>query len=121
MKIAIVGSRGFQNYELLKHHIISYFSEEDFFSIEEIISGGARGADELGERFARDFNIPLKLFKPDWDKYGKKAGFLRNIDIINACDICFAFWDGESKGTKHDIDLCEKNNKICSICLYDKQ
>lgn len=117
MNVAIVGSRSFNDYDKVKSFINRW---KIFYSIniDCIISGGANGADKLGEKYAKEYNIEIKIFRPDWDTYGKSAGFRRNIDIIKNCDVCFAFWDGNSKGTKHDIDLCKKMNKDCFI--YNK-
>lgn len=118
MKLAIVGSRTFNDYNMLVDFI------QDNYNIDEIthiVSGGARGADTLGERFAEEFNKEKIIFPADWKTYGKKAGFLRNVDIIKNCDECVCFWDGESHGTKHDIDLCvemEKPYKICYFKVY---
>lgn len=114
-KVAIVGSRTFTDYDLAEK-FIDKVCEEDYIPIEKIISGGAKGADTIAEEYARKHNIDTQIFKPDWEKYGKSAGFRRNKDIIENCDICIAFWDGESKGTKHDIDLCKKLNKLIYIC-----
>ena len=83
-----------------------------------IISGGARGADALGERFAKEHDIECVVYRADWNKYGKRAGFIRNHDIINACTHCVAFWDGESRGTKHDIDLCREQGKECIVARF---
>lgn len=108
MKLAIIGSRTFNDYDVLK-------KECDNLNIEEIISGGAKGADSLGEKYAIENNIKFTIFKPDWKKYGKRAGFLRNTDIINSCDSVLAFWDGNSKGTQHSINLAHKHNKPVTI------
>lgn len=112
MKIAIVGSRTFNDYAKLSE-ILNYFIEESGvcnFNIT-IISGGARGADSLGELYANNNNICTLIFKADWEKYGKAAGMIRNKDIVNNADVVIAFWDGESKGTKNSIDLAKKLNK----------
>ena len=108
MKIGIVGSRTFQNYSLLEKTIRE---NVDIESIDEVISGGAVGADRLGERFATIHKIKKTVFYPEWNKYGKIAGNLRNIKIVRSSDLVFAFWDGESKGTKHSIDLCRQHDK----------
>lgn len=96
--------------------IISQLEEK--YEIVSIVSGGAKGADTMGERYADKFGLDKLIFYPDWNKYGKRAGFLRNIDIIKNCDVCVAFWDGESHGTKHDIDLCKEYNKTCYIVNF---
>lgn len=94
---------------------------KDNFNLDEIthiVSGGARGADSLAEKFAREYNKKLIVYRADWNRYGKGAGFIRNATIINACDYCVAFWDGQSHGTKHDIDLCKQSKKECKICYF---
>jgi len=109
MKVAIVGSRSITDHmfvETLFNCFMHIFGKPT-----KIISGGAKGIDSFGEDFAHAYNIELQVFKPDWVKYGKKAGFIRNEDIIKNCDICLAIWDGDSHGTKNDIELCEKYKK----------
>lgn len=115
IKLAIVGSRTFGDYHLLKKSIEKLYGE---FEIEEIISGGARGADLLGARYARENKIPLKEHRPDWDKHGKSAGFIRNKLIIRDCTHCIVFWDGISHGAKHDIDLCKEMKKPCEVVYF---
>jgi len=113
MKLAIIGSRGFSDYQLLESTLEQYKDK-----ITEVVSGGAKGADSLGERWANNNNIPTIIFKPDWDKYGKKAGYLRNVDIVKNSDGVIAFWDGESRGTQHSFTLCTKLNKPLKIIRY---
>lgn len=114
-KLAIVGSRSIKkNID----YIIDNF-KYIFGSPKLIISGGANGVDKLAENWAKENNIETNIIKPDWVKYGKSAGFIRNEDIIKNCDVCLAIWDGESKGTKHDIDLCEKYQK--DIIIFNVQ
>ncbi len=76
-----------------------------------IISGRAKGADRLGERFAQEHNIPIQRFLADWDTHGKKAGFLRNLEMAKAADILIAFWDGKSRGTQHMMESMQKLEK----------
>ena len=117
MKIAIVGSRTFNDYGVMIDFIEKIVQEETI-AIDEIISGGAKGADSLAERLAHDYDIKLTVFPADWEKYGKRAGAIRNQEIIKNCDICFAFWDGISRGTKISIDLCTLYNKPCYIYSF---
>ena len=109
MKLAIIGSRTFDNYKLLKEELQPYKDK-----ITLVISGGAKGADSLGESWAKENNIPTQIFLPDWSK-GKGAGFERNKDIIKNCDVCIAFWDMKSRGTAHSIGLCKLQNKPYKI------
>lgn len=100
MKTIIAGSRSFDNYDFLKDICRN-------FVITEIVSGTARGADQLGERYAKENNIPVKRFPADWNRYGKRAGYVRNAEMAGYGERLIAFWDGESKGTKMMIDLAE--------------
>jgi len=106
MKIAVVGSRSFEDRQLLEEKLTTL--EEP---ITEIISGGAPGADTLAQEWAEQHRIPVTVFQPDWKKFGRAAGPQRNQLIISACDVCVAFWDGQSKGTKSSIDLSRKAGK----------
>ena len=112
IRLAVVGSRTFTDRKLCWKMLDDLQTK---YNIIEIISGGARGADSYGEAYADYHHIKKTIFPAEWDKYGKKAGYLRNIDIIKNCDVCIAFWDGESRGTSHDLDLCVKYNKICYV------
>jgi len=112
MKLGVVGSRNFNDYDLMKRYLDKIHSIEP---ITCIVSGGAQGADKLGEQWAKENNILTDIYLPDWNKYGKKAGFLRNVDIITNSDKCIAYWNGVSKGTKHTIDICKKEGKKCKI------
>ena len=111
MKVAVIGSRTFNDYELLRQTLSK-------LEITLVVSGGAKGADSLGEEYANANNIPTKIFLPDWDKYGKSAGMLRNSDIINEAEIIVAFWDGESKWCKDAIAKANKLNKKVLIISF---
>lgn len=113
MKLAIVGSRTFNNKKLLESVLDKHKDK-----VTLVVSGGAIGADILGELWALDNNKPIKIFKPEWDKYGKAAGMIRNELIIKECDICVAFWDGKSKGTLNAIELCYKFNKKVAVINF---
>lgn len=118
MKLAIVGSRTFNDYELLKNEINKLISEYNITEITEIVSGGAKGADSLAERYAKENNLKLTIFPAEWDKYGKKAGYIRNDKIWQYADLGVAFWDGKSKGTQHSFKLAEKYKKRLKIIRF---
>ena len=116
MKIAVVGSREFREKDLIGY--ILSLETESFHSQEvTIVSGGARGVDSWAEEIADLANFKKEIFKPEWDKYGKSAGFIRNKLIVNEADKVIAFWDGQSKGTKHSIDLAIKASKPIDIYI----
>ena len=118
LKIAIVGSRSFDDYECLCQVIAKHLSPSD--KIDCVISGGAKGADSLSERYAREHGYPIKIYPAEWELHGPAAGYMRNIDIIKACDICFAIWDGGSKGTFDAMRLCEELGKPYHIYYFKK-
>jgi len=105
MKVIIAGSRDFNDYNLLKTSCDNLLTQ---FTNIEIVSGTARGADKLGERYARERGYDIKQFPANWDKFGKSAGYIRNDEMAQYADMLIAFWDGTSKGTKHMIDLANK-------------
>ena len=107
IKLAIIGSRDFEDFALLEREVLAHFDVAD---ISLIVSGGARGADKLGEVFAKKYKIETLIFLPQWDVYGKSAGFRRNKDIVENADVVMAFWNG-SKGTAHIIKLAEESGK----------
>lgn len=104
-KLAIVGSRNFTDYNTLKLFILKSVNLSIF---DTIISGGARGADTLAEQFAKEFSLKLEVYKPNWDKEGKIAGFIRNQKIIDNADACVAFLIDNSKGTMDSILKAKK-------------
>jgi hypothetical protein len=109
LRIIVAGSRTFKSYDFLEQEvlkIVSKFSGEEI----EIVSGNAIGADKLGERFAKKYGIPLRLFPANWSHYGKKAGYIRNKAMAEYSDVLIAFWDGRSRGTMLMYDLAKKNN-----------
>lgn len=118
MRLAIIGSRSFNNYDLFEKTIFKNYKIEN---IKEIISGGVEGTDSLAEQFAIKYSIPMSIFIPDWDlygeygEYGDYAVYMRNILIIDSSDEVIAFWDGISKGTKHSIELANKAKKKLMI------
>jgi len=109
MRLAIVGSRTFNDYGRLAVTIHNHFY---LVQITEIISGGAKGADSLAKKYTRQFlNIKYKEFPAEWNIYGKSAGFLRNQTIVDNCDMVLAFWDGQSRGTADTIAKAKKAKK----------
>ena len=113
MKLAIIGGRDFQDYERL-----CKVMENVKTPVTAIVSGGAVGADSLGARWADEHGIVKEIYLPDWNGLGKRAGFIRNQQIIDAADAVLAFWDKTSKGTAHSIGLAEKQNKPIKVINY---
>lgn len=78
--------------------------------VKEIVSGGARGVDTYAIAIAKQYNYGLKVFPADWDKHGKRAGYLRNVEMAEYADALIAIWDGRSPGTKMMIDIAKKKD-----------
>ena len=109
IKCIIAGSRTFNDYALLKKILAGFFSTMDPKDVE-IVSGTARGADQLGERYAKEHSLTVQRFHAEWNRYGRSAGYRRNEVMAQYATHLIAFWDGESRGTKHMIDLAKKAN-----------
>lgn len=111
MNVAIIGSRTFTDYERAKQFLAALDLD-----ISRIISGGARGADAIAERYAAEHGIPTTIYPADWERYGRGAGMIRNKQIIADADLVVAFWDGASKGTKNAMELARKAKKKLATC-----
>ena len=122
MKLAIIGSRTFDDWNLLDDTIWHYFrargQNDGELTFDEIISGGARGADGMAAKWAREQKVPLTEFLPDWDRYGKRAGFIRNEDIIKSADVVLCFWDGTSKGAANSLSIAKRLKKTTLIIYF---
>lgn len=107
MKTIIAGSRdGIVYTDLINALHLCGFKNQ----ITEIVSGGARGADSYGENYAKDFNIPLKIFPAKWrvnGVYDPSAGYKRNVEMARYADACIVLWNGKSRGSKHMIKTAQ--------------
>lgn len=107
MKVIIAGSRTREP----TIQEISQAVSDGRFDVTEVVSGGARGADQHGEFWAEYYDIPIRHFPAQWDKHGKSAGFCRNAEMGEYADALLAFWDGQSRGTKHMIEFMQAKEK----------
>ncbi len=116
----IVGSRSFNDYKCLKFNCDSLLINQQNICV---VSGGARGADSFAEQYAKEKGYDLKIFKANWNLFGKQAGFIRNeemhkyISQFNKRGV-IAFWDGQSKGTEQNFQLSKKYNNEIKIIKY---
>jgi hypothetical protein len=115
-KVIVAGSRNFSNYELLRDTLDRLLQNK--LPNVTIVSGTANGADTLGEKYAVERNLELVEFPANWDKFGKSAGYRRNVEMADFSDGCVVFWDGVSKGTKHMIDIAEKKGLQLKVIKY---
>ncbi|MEC7590172.1 MAG: DUF2493 domain-containing protein [Candidatus Thermoplasmatota archaeon] len=120
LKIIIAGGRDFDDYALMQEHmhLVIGTARSCNLSCPEIVSGVCRGADALGERYAREHNLPITRFPADWSAYGRSAGPRRNRQMADYADVLVAFWDGKSRGTKHMIDTARQSGLGVHIVQY---
>jgi hypothetical protein len=117
-KLLVCGSRTITNSAWIFSEIEKYISESNLqYSDIHIIEGSAKGVDKIAKQFADDRNIPAIEMPADWS-IGKHAGILRNIKMYENTDEVLILWDGNSRGTRHTIGLCEKGNKPYTIIIY---
>ena len=114
-RVIIAGSRSFNDYVLLREQCLSILQEKMRTHRVIIVSGHARGADSLGERFANEFRLPFELHPAKWRLLGKAAGMVRNAEMAKCSDALIAFWDGESRGTRHMISFARKRGLKGSV------
>ena len=119
-RVIIAGTRSFNDYELLRDSCNNLLSEKQRTHTVVVISGTARGADQMGERYARERGFQLRRFPADWEQYGKSAGHIRNAKMADNADALIAFWDGESKGTKNMIDNARRKGLAVRVIQYQK-
>ena len=117
IKVIVCGGRDFSDLglmtQILNHYIGGYAKTK-----VELVSGGARGADTLAIDYGAINHIPINVYYADWNRHGKRAGYLRNAKMAQVATHCIAFWDGKSHGTKHMIDLARKNSLLTLVINY---
>ena len=120
-RIVVAGCRDYDNYEEAKEYIDKCVCELKNEYELIFVSGGCRGADKLGERYAHELGYKVEYYPAEWDKYGKSAGPKRNEKMAEVSDYIICFWDGKSKGTKLMIKYVEKYRKELKVKYIDKQ
>lgn len=121
-KIIICGSRTFDDFALLCRKMNKLTSKITRPLIA--VSGTAKGADLLGEKWFWELpferRLLMKRFHPDWDRLGKKAGVIRNQEMVDYADRLVAFWDGKSPGTKDCIERARKKGIKVKVIQYEQ-
>lgn len=116
----VVGSRGFDNYPLLKTELDKLLVNHHSVTI---VSGCAKGADTLAEQYANEKGYDFIGFPANWKQYGRSAGIKRNeqmqqyiAQFENRC--CVAFWDGASKGTQSNFEMAKRFGNPLKVVSY---
>ena len=106
MKTIIAGPRDYYIYQSLLEAI-----DKISWEITEVVSGRARGVDKMGERWAKEHGIPVQPFPADWDRFGKRAGPIRNTQMANYVGsegALLALWDHQTIGTGNMIETARE-------------
>ena len=113
--VIIAGGRDFNNAALLHERCDHYLRLR---TDVVVISGGARGADSLGEGYARMRGLGLVRMPAEWERHGRQAGYLRNKAMALRAQALIAFWDGRSTGTRHMIQLATSMGLAVRVVRY---
>jgi len=109
VRMLICGSRDFTDGALF-HSVMTNLPER-FRDVSAVIEGGAKGADRMGREWAELMAVPVETYEADWQTHGKRAGYLRNVEMLAAePDVVLAFFSKpDSRGTRMMVDLATKD------------
>jgi len=130
MNFLVAGSRSFYSENLddktlKKHYKVGLETLEKVYTtygITSVISGKATGADTFGENWGISKELIIKECPAEWDRYGKRAGMVRNKEMGEDEDVAVIFCDEKSKGTINMINIIKKLKKpLILINFEDKE
>lgn len=113
MKILVAGSRSLTDWAVIRKFVDDLLVK--FPQATEYVSGGAPGVDSMSAYLLKKAGKEVRVFKAEWDRLGKKAGFVRNAEMATWADIGVVLWDGASKGTAHTISELKKRGKAVYV------
>lgn len=115
-RVCIAGGRDFDDYGLLKQRMDALLKSKHPNVC--VVCGCAKGADTLGERYAKERGYAVERYPADWEKHGKAAGPKRNAEMASVSDACVVFWDGVSRGSANMIEQCKKRAVPLRVVRY---
>lgn len=118
MKVIIAGSRNIKKFSHLEEAM--KIATEKGLRPTQIVSGGARGVDTMGETWAVKNGVEIRRFPAEWERFGISAGHRRNRQMGDYADALVALWDGESKGTKGMIDYAKEKRLLIFVFIINK-
>lgn len=116
-KVIIAGSRNIEDRELIRREMNNLWRQIGPF---EVVSGTARGVDSISASLAVRAGIKVHEFPADWKRYGKSAGYKRNVEMAEFADYALILWDGQSRGTKHMMDIMRKVGKSSDVVIFQR-
>lgn len=118
-RVIIAGCRDYTNYDEARGFIEYCIETFQVKGTLVLLSGRCRGADQLGERFAKENGWTIEQYPAEWKKYGRAAGPIRNKKMIDECDVVICFWNGKSKGTGSLIQYAKEAGKLLAVKLVE--
>ena len=118
MKLIVAGGRDFTDTNRMIAELQKLVESGEITDSPELVCGMARGADMLAYSLWANNRMPIHNFPANWNKHGKSAGYKRNQEMGEFADAAVCFWDGNSKGTKHMIDIMNRLNKPVYVVRY---
>mgnify|MGYP003116926381 CR=1 FL=1 len=122
-RVIIAGSRsasGHYIYSLLERKLDSILKDKAVTHDIVIVSGTAKGADLMGEQYARSRSFRIDRYPADWNRFGRRAGYIRNVEMASNADALVALWDGSSRGTKHMVDIAGQHGLPTRIVSFNQ-
>jgi integron integrase len=114
-RVLVAGSRAFADYPLLCATLDRLLAGRGRVAV---VSGGAGGADRLGERYAAARGLPVERFVPAWAAHGRAAGPIRNREMVPGCGLAVFFWDGRSPGTADAVARARRAGVPVEVVRY---
>lgn len=118
LRVIITGGRNFRNYPMLEKRVNKILSKVKETKDIIIVSGGSKGAEHLGEKYARKNHFKLEKYPVEWDIYGGRAGAVRDKEMLSKSRVCICFWDWRNKGTKYFINSAKKEGLVLKVIKY---
>lgn len=124
MRVMVTGSRDWTDGGVVYRAMVMVTASEEKPRLTTLVVGDAEGADALATRYAGYFGWGVEVFHAAWARYGKAAGPLRNLDMLNSKpDLVLAFRLGgeESRGTTHAVTAARKQGVPVILFDYPRQ
>lgn len=116
IRVVVAGTRTFTDRDLLFSTLDKHFGK--CLSRVVVVSGAAAGADSLGEAWAAERGVRCERYPADWDRYGKRAGYLRNSQMADVAGYAIVFWDGKSKGSENMVNIAISKGLWVKVVKY---
>ena len=117
LRLLITGSRGIPpayTYERFQNDLEKELKGQ---LPDVLLNGCAAGIDEWARTWAVAHDIPIKSYPAEWTKHGKKAGILRNVQMVDAASHVVGFWDGKSPGTRQCVNYARRKQKLRAVYM----